>query len=76
MLGQEGPKHVAVCLLKQYCNANEVCAFVGNILKTSTECVPYRFFISEVASIKHSTRIFRLTAVVHQYCNIFPAEKN
>jgi hypothetical protein len=24
-----GQKHVGVCILKHYCNSNEVCAFVG-----------------------------------------------
>jgi len=28
MMDQWGPKHVAVCMLKHYCDSNEVCAFV------------------------------------------------
>jgi len=29
MMGQWGPKHVGVDVLKHYCNSNEMCAFVG-----------------------------------------------
>jgi hypothetical protein len=28
MMGQLGPKHVQVCVLKHYCNYNKVCAIV------------------------------------------------
>lgn len=30
MMGQEGPKHVGVCVLEHYCNSKEVRAFVGH----------------------------------------------
>lgn len=29
MMGQEGPKHVRICVLKHYDDSNEVCTFVG-----------------------------------------------
>jgi hypothetical protein len=29
MMDRWGKKHVAVCMLKHYCDSNEVCAFVG-----------------------------------------------
>ena len=32
MMGQLGPKHVGVCVEKQYGNSNEVRAFVGHVL--------------------------------------------
>ena len=32
MMGQQGPKHVAVCVSKHYFNSNRVCALVGHIV--------------------------------------------
>jgi hypothetical protein len=33
-MGQQGPKHVGVCVLKHYCNFNDVCAFVGHTVNS------------------------------------------
>lgn len=47
MMGQMGPKHVAICLLKHYGNCKEECPFVGlrcNILVWSGRNLP-RFYL-------------------------------
>jgi len=36
MMGQWGPKHVAVCILTHFCNSNEVCGFFGLTAATET----------------------------------------
>ena len=48
MMGQWGPKHVAVDVLQHYCNSNELCAFVGLqcgnfpifLFRTDSSCPP------------------------------------
>ena len=34
-MGQQGPKHVGVDLLKYYCNSKNMCAFVGHTVAIS-----------------------------------------
>jgi len=36
MIGQQGPQHAGVCILKHYCNSKEVCAFVDHTVTTES----------------------------------------
>ena len=34
-MGQQGPKHVTVCVLKHYCDSLELCVFAGRMIVVS-----------------------------------------
>jgi hypothetical protein len=38
MMGHWGPKHLGVCILKHYCNSNEACTFVGQVVTIESKC--------------------------------------